>query len=48
MEDPGVQKVNIRGLTPCRDEAGRGSGWLERRSERLWFSDSLQKVLEGS
>ena len=44
---PGVQKVNMRGLVPCRDGASRGRGGQERRSESLWFSDSLQKVLEG-
>ena len=44
---PGVQKVNMRGLVPCRDGASRGHGGQERRSESLWFSKSLQKVLEG-
>lgn len=43
----GVQKVNMRGLVPRRDGASRGRGGQERRSESLWFSDSLQKVLES-
>ena len=37
----------MRGLVPCRDGAGGGRGGQGRRSESLWFSDSLQKELEG-
>lgn len=48
MEDPGFHRWNIRGLAPCTDGSGRGSGWLAMRSESLWVSESLQKVLEGS